>query len=113
MGLAVARYLADKSVWARLRQPAILSVMNEYVERGLIGPCPIVELEILFSARTGPDQTHFRRQREAFEYFPLTDESARRPIELPGLRAQRAQRRSVSIPNLLGAATPERVSLGA
>ncbi len=109
--MAVARYLADKSVWARVRQPAILSVMNEYVERGLIGTCPIVDLEILFSARTGPEHTHFRRQREAFEYFPLTDEIARRTIEVQGLLAQRAQHRSVSIPDLLVAATAERFSL--
>jgi predicted nucleic acid-binding protein len=109
--MAVARYLADKSVWARVRQPAILSVMNEYVERGLIGTCPVVDLEILFSARTGAEHTHFRRQREAFEYFPLTDEIARRAVEVQGMLAQRAQHRSVSIPDLLVAATAERFSL--
>jgi predicted nucleic acid-binding protein len=85
--------------------------MNEYVERGLIGTCPIVDLEILFSARTGAEHTHFRRQREAFEYFPLTEEIARRAIEVQGLVAQRAQHRSVSIPDLLVAATAERFSL--
>src|SRR5260221_4205710 len=109
--MAVSSYLADKSVWARVRQPAILSVMNEYVERGLMGPGRIVNLESLFSARTGPEHTHFRRQREAFEYFPLTDEIARRTIEVQGLLAQRAQHRSVSIPDLLVAATAERFSL--
>ena len=109
--MAVARYLADKSVWARVRQPAVLSVMNEYVERGLIGTCPIVDLEILYSARTGTEHTHFRRQREAFEYFPLTDEIARRAVEVQGLFAERAQHRAVSIPDLLVAAIAERFSL--
>jgi predicted nucleic acid-binding protein len=109
--MAVARYLADKSVWAQVRQPAILSVMNEYVERGLIGTCPIVDLEILYSARTGTEHTHFRRQREAFEYFPLTDEIARRAVEVQGLLAGRAQHRAVSIPDLLVAAIAERFSL--
>jgi predicted nucleic acid-binding protein len=109
--MAIARYLADKSVWARVRQPAILSVMNEYVERGLIGTCPVIDLEILFSTRTGTEHTHFRRQREAFEYFPLTDEIARRAVEVQGLLAQRAQHRAVSIPDLLVAATAERFSL--
>jgi len=109
--MAVARYLADTSVWARVRQPAILSFMNEYVERGLIGTCPVIDLEILFSARTGAEHAHFRRQREAFEYFPLTDEIARRAVEVQGLLAQRAQHRSVSIPDLLVAATAERFSL--
>lgn len=109
--MAVASYLADKSVWARVRQPAVRSVMEKYVERGLIGTCPIVDLEILFSARTGAEHAHFRGQREAFEYFPLTDEIARRAIEVQGLLAQRAQHRSVSIPDLLIAATAERFSL--
>ena len=109
--VAVARYLADKSVWARVGQPAILSVMNEYVERGLIGTCPIVDLEILYRARTGTEHTHFRRQREAFEYFPLTDEIARRAVEVQGLLAERAQHRAVSIPDLLVAAIAERFSL--
>ena len=109
--MAVARYLADKSVWSRVRQPAVASVMNSYVERGLIGTCPIVDLEILFSARTGPEHTHFRLQRQAFEYFPLTDEIARRAIEVQGQLAQRALHRSVSIPDLLVAATAERFAL--
>ena len=109
--MAVASYLADKSVWARVRQPAVRSVMDRYVERGLIGTCPIIDLEILFSARTGTEHAHFRTQREAFEYFPLTDEIARRAVEVQGLLAQRGQHRSVSIPDLLVAATAERFSL--
>jgi predicted nucleic acid-binding protein len=109
--MAVARYLADKSVWARVRQPAVLSIMNRYVDRGLIGTCPIIDLEILFSARTGAEHAHFRQQREAFEYFPLTDEIARRAVDVQGLLAARAQHRSVSIPELIVAATAERFSL--
>ena len=85
--------------------------MSRYVERGLIGTCPIVDLEILFSARSGAEHAHFKRQREAFEYFPLTDEIARRAVEVQGLLAQRAQHRSVSIPDLLVAATAERFAL--
>jgi predicted nucleic acid-binding protein len=109
--MAVAKYLADTSVWARLHQTGILSVMTGYVDRGLIGTCPIIDLEILFSARTGAEHVHFRRQREAFEYFPLTDEIARRAVEVQGMLAHRAQHRSVSIPDLLVAATAERFSL--
>jgi predicted nucleic acid-binding protein len=65
----------------------------------------------LFSARTSTEHTHFRRQREAFEYFPLTDEIARRAVEVQGLLAERAQHRAASIPDLLVAATAERFSL--
>jgi predicted nucleic acid-binding protein len=109
--VAVARYLADKSVWARLSQPAVRAAIGPHVDRGLIGTCPIIDLEILYSARNGPEHDHFRVQREAFEYFPLTDEIARRAIEVQGLLAHRSQHRSVSIPDLIVAATAERYSL--
>ncbi|HTX83511.1 MAG TPA: PIN domain nuclease [Streptosporangiaceae bacterium] len=109
--MAVARYLADKSVWARLTQPVVRAAFEPRVDRGLVGTCPIIDLEILYSARTGSEHDHFRAQRGAFEYFPMTDEIAQRAIEVQGLLAQRAQHRSVSIPYLLIAATAERYGL--
>ena len=109
--MAVARYLADKSVWARLMQPAVQAVITPYVDRGLIGTCPIIDLEILYSTRNGAEHDHFRGQREAFEYFPMTDEIARRAIQVQGKLAYRGQHRSVSIPDLIVAATAERFSL--
>ncbi|HEY2079072.1 MAG TPA: PIN domain nuclease [Streptosporangiaceae bacterium] len=109
--MAVARYLADKSVWARLTKPAVRAAVAPRVDRGLVGTCPIIDLEILYSARTGSEHEHFRAQRAAFEYFPMTDEIAQRAVEVQGLLAQRAQHRSVSIPDLLIAATAERYAL--
>jgi predicted nucleic acid-binding protein len=109
--MAVARYLPDKSVWARLTQPAVRAAFLPHVDRGLVGTCSIIDLEILYSARTGPEHEHFRLQRSAFEYFPLTDEISRRAVDVQGLLAQRAQHRSVSIPDLLIAATAERYAL--
>jgi predicted nucleic acid-binding protein len=109
--MAVARYLADQSVWARLTKPAVRAAFGPRVDRGLVGTCPIIDLEILYSARTGSEHDHFRAQRTAFEYFPITDEIAQRAVEVQGLLAQRAQHRSVSIPDLLIAATAERYGL--
>ena len=109
--MAVARYLVDKSVWARLTKPTVRAAVAPRVDRGLVGTCPIIDLEILYSARTGREHDHFRAQRAAFEYFPMTDEIAQRAVEVQGLLAQRAQHRSVSIPDLLVAATAERYGL--
>jgi len=109
--MAVARYLVDKSVWARLAQPAVRAVVAPYADRGLIGTCPIIDLEILYSTRNGEEHDHFRAQREAFEYFPITDEIARRAVQVQGELAHRGQHRSVSIPDLIVAATAERFSL--
>lgn len=109
--MAVVRYLADKSVWARLTQPRVRAALLPRVDRGVVGTCPIIDLEILYSARNGTEHEHFRNQRGAFEYFPMTDEVARRAVEVQGLLAARAQHRSVSIPDLLIAATAERYSL--
>lgn len=109
--MAVATYLADKSVWARLTKPAVREAMAPLVERGLVGSCAIIDLEILYSTRTGAEHDHHRAGRNAFEYFPLTDEIAQRAIEVQGLLARTAQHRSVSIPDLLIAATAERHGL--
>ncbi len=109
--MAVARYLVGKSVWARLAQPAVRAVVVPYADRGLIGTCPIIDLEILYSTRNGAEHDHFRAQREAFDYFPMTDEIARRAIQVQGELAHRGQHRSVSIPDLIVAATAERFSL--
>jgi predicted nucleic acid-binding protein len=109
--VAVARYLADKSVWARVRQPAVRAALMPRVDRGLVGTCAIIDLEILYSARTGEEHDHFHAQRNAFEYFPTTDEIAQRAVQVQGMLAHRAQHRSVSIPDLLVAATAERHSL--
>jgi predicted nucleic acid-binding protein len=109
--MAVARYLPDTSAWARARHDNVRAVLVPYVDRGLVGTCAIIDLEILYSPRTGAEHSHFRAQREAFEYLPMSDEIAQRAIEVQGLLAQRAQHRSVSIPDLLIAATAERHGL--
>jgi predicted nucleic acid-binding protein len=109
--MAVARYLADKSVWARLGHQAVRDAFAPRVDRGLIGTCPLSDLEILYSARTGPEHSRFRAQRAAFQYFPMTDEIAQRAVDIQGMLAQRSQHRSVSIPDLLIAATAERYRL--
>jgi len=67
--------LADKSVWVRLTKPAVKEAVASRVDRGLVGTCPIIDLEILYSARTGNEHDHFRSQRA---------------IEVQGLLAQRA-----------------------
>lgn len=105
--MAVAKYLADKSVWARLTKPAVRDALTPLVERGLVGTCAIIDLEILYSTRTGDEHRHHRAGRAAFEYFPLTDEIAQRALEVQGLLARTSQHRSVSIPDLLIAATAE------
>lgn len=109
--MAVARYLPDKSVWARLSQPSVRAALTPRADRGLVGTCAIIDLEILYSARTGVEHSHFRDQRAAFEYFAMTDEITQRAVEVQGLLAQHAQHRSVSIPDLLVAATAERYGL--
>ncbi|MGH3395173.1 MAG: hypothetical protein ACRDPO_10825, partial [Streptosporangiaceae bacterium] len=60
--MAIARYLADKSVWARLTQPVVRAAFMPHVDRGLIGTCSIIDLEILYSSRAGPEHEHFRLQ---------------------------------------------------
>jgi predicted nucleic acid-binding protein len=109
--MAIARYLPDKSVWARLGRPSVRAAFLPIADRGLAGTCAIIDLEILYGARNGTEHEHFRAQRAAFDYLPMTDEIAQRAVEVQGLLAQNGQHRSVSIPDLLIAATAERFSM--
>ncbi|MGH3275486.1 MAG: PIN domain nuclease [Streptosporangiaceae bacterium] len=109
--MAVARYLPDTSAWARIRHPVVHAAVAPLADRGLLGTCSIIDLEILYSARTGTEHEYFGEQRTAFDYFPMTDEIARRAIEVQGVLAQKSQHRSVSIPDLMIAATAERYAL--
>ena len=46
------RYLADKSALVRLRHPAVSAVLSPLLLAGEVATCSVVELEVLFSARS-------------------------------------------------------------
>lgn len=105
--MAVARFLADKSVWARLRDPVVAAVFGPLVERGTVASCGVVDLAILYSARSASDHEAVRRERTGLPRLEMPEGVWRRAEEVQGLLARRGAHRAASIPDLLIAATAE------
>ena len=105
----------DKSAYVRMQlgQAAELEEWGSRIERGLVRLSTVARLELGFSARSG------QAARKAFAMPPLslmpleflTPTMEERAWEVQMLLADRGQRRAPSIPDLLIAATAERLGL--
>jgi predicted nucleic acid-binding protein len=105
--VAVARFLADNSVWARVARPAVRAVLERLVVGEEVATCGVVDLEVLFSARTAADHARGADDRRALPRLAMPDDLWTRAIEVQSLLARRGQHRAASIPDLLIAATAE------
>lgn len=109
---AVASYLADTSALARLRQPAVTSVLGPLIESGLIATCGVIEFELGWATRTIAEFRQVRADRdEGYEWLPTHDEDWRRALAVQATLWQRGQVRAVGFPCLLIAAVAERESV--
>lgn len=106
--MAVARYLADTSVWARLHLEQVDLILTPLVESGVMATCRVVDLEVLYSTRSGAEHGLVRKQRRGLEWLSMPDEVWDRAIAVQGAMAERGTHRAASIPDLLIAATAER-----
>jgi len=106
--VAVARYLADTSVWARLHLEHVDRIVAPLVESGLVATCGVIDLEVLYSTRSATEHDRVRQQRRGLEWLPMPDEVWDRAIAVQGDMAERGNHRAASIPDLLIAATAER-----
>lgn len=105
-----ARYLADKSALARFPLPAVGQRLRPLLEDGLIATCGIVDLEVLYSARSLADYEETLQERRSLEEIPMTPEVIARAIDIQHGLARRGQHR-VPIPDLLIAATAQSADL--
>lgn len=105
---AVARYLADTSALSRLARPAVDATLAPLIEAGQVATCGMVELELLYSARSPADYDRRRRLRDGFESLPMPDEVWQRAIEVQAELARTSTPRGAALPDLLIAATAER-----
>jgi len=106
--MALITYLADTSVWMRLRRPEVSAALAPLLGRGLVGTCRAIDTEILFGARNSAEHAEMWEERQALPWLPLPDEVWDRAIAVQGLLAEHGQHRAASIPDLLIAATAER-----
>jgi predicted nucleic acid-binding protein len=99
--------LVDKSAEVRWHEPSVAAVLDPVLQAGALATCAIMDLEILFSARNGPDHAKLARARTGFVYLETTDAMLRRAKELQGLLARKGRHRATSIPDLIICAVAE------
>jgi len=105
---AVARYLADTSVFARNRVHEVATVLDPLMTNGLLATCGVLELEVLYSARNSADYLALSHgRRVALEWLPTEDVDIRRALAVQSELAKRAQHR-IAWPDLVIAAVAER-----
>ena len=105
-------YLADKSALVHMRDAHVASRLSPLILDGEVATCGIVELEVLYSARSASDLREIRdERRSAFPRVPMGEADFERAEEVLGHLALQGHHRAVSLPDLLIAAAAERAGL--
>lgn len=107
----VAHYLADKSALARLKHPAVDRRLTPLVLAGDVATCGVIDLELLYSARSATDMRQLRAERGALPSVAMTEEDFDRAAEVMERLSARGHHRAAGIPDLLIAAVAERAGL--
>ena len=108
----MADYLADKSAIVHLGKPIVAAKLAPLIMAGQVATCGVVELEILYSARSQKDLVATRNERGlAYPRFPMTEGDFARAEDVLELLAKTGRHRAVSLPDLLIAAVAERGGL--
>jgi predicted nucleic acid-binding protein len=112
VALAPPAYLVDTSALSRMRHPAVSAVLTPLLATGLVAHCGVLDLEVLFSARSHADLVATRRRlHDGFLQVDLLQADFDRAIDVMELLAEAGKHRSASLPDLLLAAVAERAAL--
>lgn len=105
------RYLADKSALARMKHATVAARLGPLLVGGDVATCGVVELEVLFSARTHADLVATRAKRRALPSVDVVQADFDRAADVLEGLAKRGHHRAAGIPDLLIAAVAERRGL--
>jgi len=106
-----ARYLIDKSAIARMPLEPVRKRLAPIIEAGEAATCAIIDLEILYSARSHRDYDEIRQRRAlAYQRVSITEEVLRDSIEIQAALARTGHHR-VPIPDLIIAAAARAAGL--
>jgi predicted nucleic acid-binding protein len=105
------RYIADKSALARMKHPTVAAVLSPLLVGGDVATCGVIEVEILFSARTYADLVATRARRRALPLIDMSQRDFDRATDVLEGLAKSGHHRAARIPDLLIAAVAERNSL--
>jgi predicted nucleic acid-binding protein len=107
-------FIADTSAWAHARKPRVRAPFGAAMRGGQIATCPIVNMELLYSARDAAACDQLAGSLAQLRHIPIT-----RSITNAALRAQRELararplfHRSVKLPALLIAAAAADAAVG-
>ena len=108
----MATYLADKSALTRSdTRPEVRDVIEPLLLGGRIATCGIVDLELLYSAPNRDSYFELSELLRAMPRVPVTAATVDWALEVQSLLANKAQHRSVPLPDLLIAACAEAAGL--
>lgn len=103
------KYLVDASaVFRLLRTDGAKLGWDKQIRQGLIGVCPVTELELLFTARSKADRVKLLSALErSYPWVLMPDSVYDRARQVQELLTQRGEHRSAGPVDLLVAATAE------
>lgn len=99
-------FLADKSALARLGHREVSHRLAPLLVDGLVATCPIIDLEVLYSARSLADYENILAERQALPSYPINELVTDRAIDVQHELARRGHHR-IPLPDLLIAAVAE------
>ncbi|HEY5045438.1 MAG TPA: PIN domain nuclease [Solirubrobacteraceae bacterium] len=106
------RYLADKSALTRREtRPEVREIVEPLLLAGQIATCGIVDLELLFSARSPAVYAELASVLRALPRVPVSEAVVDRALEVQALLAEGSQHRAIPLPDLLVAACAESAGL--
>jgi predicted nucleic acid-binding protein len=101
-------YLVDKSALARAHLEPVSAALVPLFEHGGLATCAVIDLEMLYSARSPADYRTVRDHRRAnYIDLPITPEICARAVDVQSRLAVRGQHRGAGVPDLLIAACAE------
>ena len=110
--MSPALYLIDTSGLFRILQDKLRQAWSDQLAGGVIAICPVVELELLYSARSLADRLEKQRLlHDLFGWVPMSEHSWERAEEVQQLLTEAGTHRSAGPVDLLIAATAERERL--
>lgn len=108
----VARFLLDTSAWARLDAAPVAARCMPLIRSGLVATCSVVDLEVLYSARSPASYSATRTDRAlALELLAIGQPVFDRAVEVQAALAERGEHRGATLPDLVVAAAAERASV--
>jgi predicted nucleic acid-binding protein len=103
--------LIDTSAWVRVKTSAkVGAAVQDWLTAGVARSCPVLDLEVLYTAR-GPAEYEHRRDSRRTDYLdiPLSPPIGARALEVQGQLAQTGRHRGARYADLLIAASAEAV----